>query len=40
MGAILESEGGDVFVKMTGPKKLVKASVTNFKKMVADAAKK
>jgi hypothetical protein len=40
MGAILESDNGDVFVKMTGPKNLVKSSVADFKKMVAAAAKK
>jgi hypothetical protein len=33
-GAILESEQGNVFVRMTGPKVLVKASVADFKKMI------
>jgi len=40
MGAILESEDGDVFVKMTGPKALVKSSAAEFKKMVESGAKK
>jgi hypothetical protein len=39
-GAIIESEGGSVFVKMTGPKALVKASVAEFKKMVESGPKK
>ncbi len=34
LGAILESEQGNVFVRMTGPKGLVKASVADFKKMI------
>jgi hypothetical protein len=34
MGAIMESESGNVFVKMTGPKGLVKSSMTEFKKMI------
>lgn len=34
MGAIIESEEGNVFVRMTGPKALVKASGADFKKMV------
>lgn len=38
-GAILESSTGNVFVKMTGPEALVKASGDAFKKMVTDAAK-
>ena len=38
-GAILESAAGNVFVKMTGPNAVVKASTEAFKKMVMDAAK-
>src|SRR5947207_9543550 len=38
-GAILESASGNVFVKMTGPNAVVKASTDAFKKMVLDAAK-
>lgn len=38
-GAILESGDGSVFVKMTGPNAIVKASTEAFKKMVTDAAK-
>ena len=38
-GAILETGTGNVFVKMTGPNAVVKASTEAFKKMVADAAK-
>ena len=38
-GAILESAAGSVFVKMTGPEAVVKASTQVFKKMVSDAAK-
>ena len=38
-GAILESADGSVFVKMTGPQAVVKASTEAFKKMVSDAAK-
>ncbi len=34
LGAILESDQGNVFVRMTGPKALVKASVADFKKMI------
>jgi hypothetical protein len=37
-GAILESSAGNVFVKMTGPNAVVKASTEAFKKMVSDAA--
>jgi hypothetical protein len=33
-GAIIESNDGNVFIKMTGPKSLVKTSQTDFKKMV------
>jgi hypothetical protein len=38
-GAILENADGSVFVKMTGPEAVVKASTEAFKKMVSDAAK-
>jgi hypothetical protein len=38
-GAILESPSGSVFVKMTGPNAVVKASTEAFKKMVTEAAK-
>ena len=38
-GAILESSSGSVFVKMTGPNAVVKASTEAFKKMVSEAAK-
>jgi hypothetical protein len=37
-GAILESLEGNVFVKMTGPEAIVKASSVAFKKMISDAA--
>ncbi len=39
-GAIIENSGGDVYVKMTGPAGVVKASADALKKMVADAVKK
>jgi hypothetical protein len=39
MGAIIESDDGAVFVKMTGPKALVKTSTAEFKKMVEGALK-
>ncbi len=38
-GAILESATGNVFIKMTGPNAIVKASTEAFKKMVSEAAK-
>ena len=38
-GAILESATGNLFIKMTGPNAVVKASTDAFKKMVLDAAK-
>jgi hypothetical protein len=38
-GAIMETAEGSVFVKMTGPDAVVKASIQDFKKMVSDAAK-
>jgi hypothetical protein len=37
LGAVLESESGNVFVKMTGPVSLTKASTTEFKQMVEGA---
>jgi len=37
LGAILESEQGSVFIRMTGPTELVKAASDDFKKMVNDA---
>jgi hypothetical protein len=40
LGAILESGEENVFVKMTGPQALVKASVQEFKKMVESGPKK
>jgi hypothetical protein len=40
LGAVLESESGNVFVKMTGPAALAKASTTEFKQMVEGALKK
>lgn len=36
-GAILESAQGNVFIKMTGPAKLVKASQDTFRKMIRSA---
>jgi hypothetical protein len=38
-GAILETSTGNIFVKMTGPNAVVKASTDAFKKMILDAAK-
>src|SRR5690349_18288292 len=38
-GAIIEAEQGSVFVRMTGPKALVKESLPDFKKMVEGALK-
>ena len=40
LGAILESDSGNVFVKLTGPVALTKASADEFKKMVESALKK
>ena len=40
LGAILESDNGNVFVKLTGPAALTKASADEFKKMVEGALKK
>jgi len=39
IGAILESDEGNVYVRMTGPKELVKSSVAEFKKMVESGPK-
>jgi len=38
-GAIIESGDGNIFVKMTGPKALVKSSLVEFRKMVEDGLK-
>jgi hypothetical protein len=38
-GAIIEADQGSVFVRMTGPKDLVKDSIPEFKKMVESALK-
>ena len=38
-GAIIESDEGSVFVKMTGPAALVKSAEEDFRKMVASALK-
>jgi len=40
LGAVLESDSGNVFVKMTGPAALTKASIAEFKQMVESALKK
>jgi hypothetical protein len=40
IGAILESDNGNVFVRMTGPKELVKSSVVEFKKVIESGAHK
>lgn len=39
LGAIIESEQGNVFVKMTGPQTLVKSGAADFKKMIEGALK-
>jgi len=39
MGAILESNQGNVFVRLTGPADLAKASKSDFRKMIDAAAK-
>lgn len=39
LGAIIESDEGDVFIRMTGPKELTEKSAAVFKKMVEDALK-
>ena len=38
-GAILPSDGGDVYVKMTGPEAVVKGATEAFMKMVIEAAR-
>lgn len=38
-GAIIEAQGGDVYVKMTGPAAIVKSATDAFKTMATDAAK-
>jgi hypothetical protein len=38
-GAIVESEAGDVFIKMTGPAPLVKSTEDDFRKMIESALK-
>jgi hypothetical protein len=40
LGAIIESDSDNVFVRMTGPKELVKASSGDFKKMIEGGLKK
>lgn len=40
VGAIIETESSNIFVRMTGPKDLVKASAADLKKMIEDALKK
>jgi hypothetical protein len=39
LGAIIQSDEGDVFVKMTGPAALVKSSEASFRKMIESAVK-
>src|SRR5438270_9962836 len=39
LGAIIESDEGSVFVKMTGPKQLTGSATADFKKMVEGALK-
>ena len=39
VGAIIEDAGGNVFIKMTGPKELTKAAEAEFQKMVEGAKK-
>jgi hypothetical protein len=40
LGAIVESDSGNIFIKMTGPKDVVKGADADFRKMVEDALKK
>ena len=40
IGAILESDEGNVYVRMTGPKVFVKSAVVDFKKMIESGPKK
>lgn len=39
LGAIIESDTGNVFIKMTGPEKVVKSAEADFRKMVTNALK-
>ncbi len=39
LGAIVEAEGGHIFIRMTGPAALMKARTAEFKKMVEGALK-
>ncbi len=39
VGAIIEDAGGNVFIKMTGPRELTKAAEPDFRKMVEGAKK-
>jgi len=39
LGAIIQSDAGDVFVKMTGPAALVKSAGDDFRKMIESALK-
>ncbi len=39
LGAIIESDEGDVFIRMTGPKDLTEKSTSAFKKMIEAALK-
>jgi hypothetical protein len=39
LGAIIESDGGNIFIKMTGPEKVVSAAEKDFRQMVASALK-
>ncbi len=39
LGAIFDANGGDIFVKMTGPKTIVKAAAADFKKMIESGPK-
>jgi len=40
IGAILESDDGNVYVRMTGPKEFVKSEAAEFKKMIESGPKK
>ena len=40
LGAIIEADGGSVFVKMTGPKQLTQSRSSDFRKMVESALKR
>jgi hypothetical protein len=39
VGAIIEAQGGSVFVRLTGPKALAKSSLAEFKKMIESGLK-